>query len=615
MTRKQKRKLTEIIVGALLLGTAYIVQRIAPFPFPFDLLLFVPAYAVAGYDVLIEAVEGIVHGEVFNENTLMSVASIGAMAIGEYPEAVFVMLFYKVGELFENIAVGKSRRSIKALTQMKPTRALVERDGAEIEVEIENVKVGDTVVVRPGERIPVDGAITDGASTLDTSALTGEAAPLSVGVGDRALSGSINKSGVIKIRVDTVFEESTVSKIVALVENSSCTKAKSERFITKFSRYYTPSVIAAALLIAVVPTLIAGNFSVWLKRALIFLVVSCPCALVISVPLSYFAGIGNAARRGILIKGSDHLETLSKAEKFVFDKTGTITEGIFKVTSIKPNGIDEKELLEVAAAAEAGSLHPLALAVTSKYEGDFGQIERADAIEEIPGYGVVCKIGTDEVAVGSEKLMTKLGISLTPASGTALYVARDGRFIGSIELSDLPKENAKRAVSELKALGCETFMLSGDRREAAERIAGDVGIDHVDAELLPAEKTERLEALKGAGGVVFCGDGINDAPSIANADVGIAMGALGSDVAIECADIVLLDDDPLKVAEVYSLSKKVRKTVIQNIVFALAVKAAVLVLGALGLAYMWEAVIADVGVSVVAILNAMRLMKTKEAVR
>ena len=613
MNKKQKRKLIEIIVGAALLGAAFIVSKVTDIKFPFDLLLFIPAYAIAGYDVLIDAVRGIFHGEFFGEDTLMGVASIGTMAIGEYPEAVFVMLFYKVGEFFENIAVGKSRKSIKALTAMKPKSANVEDAGEIRSVPIKEVGVGDTVVVRPGESIPVDGIVTDGEGTVNTSALTGEAIPVPITPGERVLSGMINESGVLKIKVDTVFEESTVSKIVALVENSAGTKAKSEKFITKFSRFYTPSVIAAALLIAIVPTLIAGNFAGWLKRALIFLVVSCPCALVISVPLSYFAGIGNAAKHGILIKGSDHLETLAKANKFVFDKTGTVTEGVFKVTKISPVGVTEEELLHFAASAESGSLHPLAKAVVAETKRRGIAISEPERFEESAGEGVRCVVSGSDVAVGNARLMKSVGSDFADCKTTCIHAAKDGKYIGYIELEDLPKDSAKRAISILRSEGASTYMLTGDRAEAAKRASEAVGIDHTEAELLPADKTEKLREISSSseGKTVFTGDGINDAPSIAAADVGIAMGALGSDIAVECADVVLLDDDPEKVAQVFVLSKKVRRTVIQNIVFALTVKAVVLSLGALGLAYMWEAVIADVGVSVVAILNSMRLMRQK----
>ncbi len=612
MNSKQKRKLAEIIAGAVLLAAAYIIYKTTELRFPFDLLIFLPAYAVAGYDVLIEAVQNIAAGEIFGENLLMSVASIGAMAIGEYPEAVFVMLFYKVGSLFESIAVGKSRESIRALTAMKPTTANVEKDGEESEVSIEEVNVGETVVVRPGERIPVDGMIVYGDGTVDASALTGEAVPVYVKEGDRVLSGTVNKSGLLKIRVDTVFDESTVSKIVELVENSSCTKAKSEKFITKFSKYYTPAVIAAAVLIAVIPTLISGNFALWLKRGLIFLVVSCPCALVISIPLSYFAGIGNAAKRGILIKGSDCLESLAKAESFVFDKTGTITEGDFKVTDVLPRSLDKDTLLYLAACAESGSLHPLAKAVCAEYEAGNGKEKlTTEDFEELPGLGVKCTADGHAVAAGNEKLIRSLGLVPDTVPGTCIHVMCDGTYAGAILLADKPKESAKAAIGALNGAGRKTFMLSGDRKEAAENAAREVGIKEVTAELLPADKTERLKEISASseGLTVFTGDGINDAPSIALADVGIAMGALGSDIAIECADVVLLDDDPLKVAKAYDLSLKVRRTVIQNIIFALSVKAIVLVLGALGIAPMWAAVIADVGVSVIAILNSMRLMR------
>ena len=605
MNGKQKRKLAEIIVSASLLAAAYIVYKTVELRFPFDLIIFLPAYALAGYDVLIEAVQNIAAGEIFGENLLMSVASIGAMAIGEYPEAVFVMLFYKVGSLFESIAVGRSRESIRSLTAMKPTTARIERDGNEYEAPIEEVTVGDTVVVRPGERIPVDGMIVSGEGNIDASALTGEAVPIYVKEGERVLSGTLNKNGVLKIRVDTVFEDSTVSKIVELVENSSCTKAKSEKFITKFSKYYTPAVIAAAVLIAVIPTLISGHFAVWLKRALIFLVVSCPYALDISIPLSYFAGIGNAAKKGILIKGSDHLESLAKAESFVFDKTGTITEGSFKVTGILPRTMDEEELLFLAACAESGSLHPLAKAVTAEYEArEYKEKLRSEDFEEIPGLGVKCTVDGREVAAGNAKLMKSLGLAPYGVTGTSIHVSFGGEYAGALLLSDKPKENAKRAIAALNSAGRKTYMLSGDKKDAAETAAREVGIGEVRAELLPAEKTELLKEIteSSEGLTVFTGDGINDAPSIALADVGIAMGTLGSDIAVECADVVLLDDDPMKVSDAYKLSLKVRRTVIQNIVFALSVKAAVLVLGALGIAPMWSAVIADVGVSVIAII-------------
>ena len=613
MNSRQKRKLFEIIIGAVLLAGAHAAYKFADLKFPFDLLIFLPAYAVAGYDVLINAVQSIAGGEVFGENTLMSVASIGAMAIGEFPEAVFVMLFYKVGTLFESVAVGKSRKSIKALTSMKPKTACVEKDGDEETVKIENVELGDVVVVRPGERIPVDGEVVFGESAVDTSALTGEALPVAVSVGARVLSGSINKNGLIKIKTDTVFEESTVSRIVALVESSAGSKAKTEKFITKFSRYYTPAVIAAAVLIAVIPTVIVGDFASWLKRALIFLVVSCPCALVISVPLAYFAGIGSAAKRGILIKGSDHLETLAKADKFVFDKTGTITEGRFTVSSVHPVGVTEDELVALAATAEEGSLHPLASAVTDEAEKRGLKTLAAEHYEEEAGHGVTCEADGKRLAAGNAALMKKEGIVPLDADGTVIHVSYGGAYAGYISLADRPKKTSKEAIRTLKASGATTYMLSGDRAGAVDAVCREVRIDKFNAELLPEEKTEKLKEIKasGEGATVFTGDGINDAPSIASADVGVAMGALGSDVAIECADVVLLDDDPMKVANLFTLAKRVRLTVTENIVFALGVKAIVLILGALGAAYMWEAVIADVGVSVVAILNSMRLLKTK----
>ena len=615
MTKKQKRKLFEIILGTVFLGAAFISSKLLSLEFPLSLIVYLPAYAVAGYDVLRDAAVGIFAGDVFGENTLMSIASVGALAIGEYPEAVFVMLFYKVGTLFENIAVGKSRNSIRALVSMKPVTANVECEGGEVERPIEDVQIGDVVIVRPGERLPVDGVVVKGESTIDTSALTGEALPVFVGEGTRVLSGSINKSGVIAIKVDTVFAESTVSMIVALVENSSCTKAKSEKFITKFSKYYTPAVTAAALIIAVVPSIVTGEPSEWIRRALIFLVVSCPCALVISVPLSYFAGIGCAAKRGILIKGSDTLEALAKADVFIFDKTGTVTEGNFKVTSIEPVGMSEDELLFLAACPEAMSLHPLAKALVEEQRARSSVPLEAEGFEEIPGMGVVAAVDGARVAAGNRKLMSSLGIEIgDDGDSSCIHVAKNGEYAGKISLEDTPKKNSKAAMDALKSDGCKLYMLSGDRRESAEKIAREVGIDNVECELLPAEKTERLTAIAKAsqGLCAFVGDGINDAPSIMASDVGIAMGALGSDLAIECADVVLLDDDPVKVPEVRSLSVRVRKTVIGNIVFALAVKGAVIALGAAGLATMWEAVIADVGVSVIAILNSMRIMKKRK---
>lgn len=613
MTKDQKRTLWEIVISAVFLVAAYIAVKTCDIAFPYSLIIFLPAYAVASYDVLIDAVRGIASGEVFGEDTLMSVASIGALALGEYPEAVFVMLFNKIGSLFESVAVGKSRKSIKALTSMKPTFAAVETEDGVAELPVEEVKIGDVIVVHPGERVPVDGVIVEGDSALDLSALTGESLPVFSKAGDRVSSGAINKSGVLRIKAETIFAESTVSKIVSLVEESAATKAKSVKFITKFSRYYTPAVIIAALLTALIPSLVTKDPATWIKRALIFLVVSCPCALVISVPLSYFAGLGNAARRGILVKGSDHFETMASSDKFVFDKTGTVTEGKFRVTRILPVGSDKDELLALASAAESQSLHPLAKAITEEYSKGGRTPLRCESFEEIPGLGIKCTLRGDRIVCGNAAMMKTLGIETPSTEESAVHVAKNGEYVGMIELRDVPKATSKDAISKLKAHGCKTYILSGDKKEAAERVAREIGCDVVHSELLPAEKTERLAAIRSEsdGKCAFIGDGINDAPSIAASDVGIAMGALGSDIAIECADVVLLDDDPVKVAEVLFLSKRVRRTVVQNIVFALAVKAAVLALGFFGLATMWEAALADVGVSVIAIINSMRLMRDR----
>ena len=612
MSKKQKQTLWRILASAVLLAAAVLL----PLEGWFRLCAFLVPYAVIGWDVLWRAARNISHGQVFDENFLMALATLGAFCIGEYPEAVFVMLFYQVGELFQSYAVGKSRQSITALMDIRPDYANIERGGELVQVDPDEVSVGDTIVIKAGERVPLDGVVLEGKSTLDTAALTGESLPREAEPGDDVISGCVNLSGLLKVRVTKAFEESTVAKILDLVENSSSKKARAENFITKFARYYTPVVVIAAVLLAVVPPLLGlMHWTESLNRALIFLVISCPCALVISVPLSFFGGIGGASRAGILVKGGNYLEVLADTEIVVFDKTGTLTKGVFNVTAIHPGECSEERLLELAALAESYSDHPISRSLREAYgrEIDAG---RVTDVEEIAGHGVRAEVDGIPVAVGNDKLMERVGVEWHPCHrvGTTVLVASEGRYLGHIVISDEVKEDAVQAISALKAMGVrKTVMLTGDTRAVGEDVAARLGLDEVHTQLLPAGKVERVEALlkekTGRGKLAFVGDGINDAPVLSRADLGIAMGGLGSDAAIEAADIVLMDDKPSKIAAAIRISKQTLRIVRQNIVFALGVKLLVLALGALGMANMWEAVFADVGVSVIAILNAMRALR------
>ena len=617
MTRKQKKMLVRIFASAVLLIAAVLI----PYEGALRFLLFLPAYFVIGWDVLWRAAKNIIHGQVFDENFLMALATVGAFCTGffgkgEYPEAVFVMLFYQVGELFQSYAVGKSRKSISALMDIRPDYANVERDGSLCRVDPEEVQVGDVIVIKPGEKAPLDGVVLEGRSSLNTSALTGESLPREVEPGDDVISGCINLNGLIRVQVTKVFGESTVAKILDLVENSSSKKAKAENFITKFARYYTPIVVVSAVLLAVAPPLFTGgNWAEWIERALIFLVVSCPCALVISVPLSFFGGIGGASRDGILVKGGNFLEILSDTEIVVFDKTGTLTKGVFNVTAIHPDRYSEGELLELAALAESYSDHPISRSLKDAYGMEIDAARVSD-VEELSGRGVKAQVAGRLVCAGNDKLMEEIGVIWHPCHrvGTTVHVAVNGEYAGHIVISDELKPDAAEAVASLKRAGVrKTVMLTGDAKAVGESVAKELGIDEVHAGLLPGDKVDRVEALlrekSERGKLAFVGDGINDAPVLSRADIGIAMGALGSDAAIEAADIVLMDDKPSKLAEAMKISKRTLRIVRQNIVFALAVKAAVLVLSAFGLSNMWEAVFADVGVSVLAILNASRALK------
>ena len=615
MTRKQKRQLRDILIAAAL----YIAALALPLNGVWQLIAFLVLYGVVGWRVLQKAGKNIAHGQIFDENFLMCVASIGAFAGGEYLEAVAVMLLYQVGELFEGCAVGKSRRSIANLMDIRPDSARVERDGEAIEVAPDEVQVGEIIVINPGERVPLDGEVIEGASHLDTAALTGESAPRDVSAGQDVISGCINLSGVLRVRVNKPYGESTVARILDLVENASSQKAKSENFITKFARYYTPAVCACALTLAVVPSLIDGNWHEWVSRALIFLVVSCPCALVISVPLSFFSGIGGASSKGILVKGGNYMETLAKVRTVVFDKTGTLTKGSFEVTAVHPEAISEQELLEIAALAECHSSHPISLSLQHAFGMPIDESRIRD-VEEISGHGITAVVDGRHAAVGNGKLMDRAGVKWHECElpGTVVHVAADGAYLGHIVISDVEKEGAKQAIADLKACGVKNcVMLTGDRKAAAEAVARDLGIDTVYSELLPADKVRHVERMlsdKDQYGVTaFVGDGINDAPVLSRADVGVAMGALGSDAAIEAADVVLMDDNPVRIAQAIRISRKTLRIVKQNIAFALTIKAAVLVMSALGLANMWLAVFADVGVSVIAILNAMRALRNPDS--
>ncbi len=582
--------------------------------------IYIVAYLVVGLDIIKKAIRNITRGKVFDENFLMSVATIGAFGIGEFPEAVAVMLFYQIGELFQSYAVDKSRKSIASLMDIRPDFANLEKAGKLEKVSPEEVKIGDTIVVKPGEKVPLDGILVEGNSTLDTKALTGESLPREIEKGDEVLSGTININGVIKIKVTKEYKESTVSKILDLVENASSKKSKSENFISKFAKYYTPIVVIIALVLAVLPPLIIqdASFSDWLYRALSFLVVSCPCALVISIPLSFFGGIGGASKLGILVKGSNYLEQLANTEIFVFDKTGTLTEGVFEVQKIKPINITEEELLEITAYAENYSNHPISLSLKKAYNKKIDE-KKIKKTEEISGRGIVAQIEEKEVLVGNEKLMNEKQIKFKKSSsiGTILYVAINGEYVGYILISDKIKKDSAETIKNLKKNHIkETVMLTGDKKIVGETVAKDLGIDTVFTELLPDGKVEKVEKLLKSksekGKLAFVGDGINDSPVLAMADIGIAMGGLGADSAIEAADIVLMTDEPSKIVTAISLAKKTMRIVKENIIFAIAVKVIVLILSAIGISTMWEAVFADVGVSIIAILNALRVLNVKK---
>lgn len=609
-----KKALTRIIAGFLLFAVAVPLSKRYELV---GLALFLAAYLLVGLEVLLSSVRNILRGELFDENFLMSIATLGAFAIGEYPEGVAVMLFYQVGELFQSYAVDKSRRSIANLMDIRPDYANLRRGQELVTVDPDEVHIDDIIVIKPGEKIPLDSVVTEGSSMVDTSALTGESVPRSVNPGDSLISGCINLNGLITAQVTKEFGESTVSKILDLVENASSKKSQSENFITKFARYYTPAVVIVAVLLAALPPLVipGAQFSDWLYRALTFLVISCPCALVISVPLSFFGGIGGASKMGILIKGSNYLELLSQTGTVVFDKTGTLTKGVFQVTKIAPQGFTEAELLELAAYAEEYSTHPISLSLKKAYRQPV-DTARIAKVEEISGHGVSAVVDGKQVLAGNSKLMRKAQISFPEteaASGTVVHVAVDGSYAGYILISDELKPDAYQAISTLKSLGVNSVMLTGDSRKVALAVAGELGIDQVHAELLPGDKVDKLEGMMGHSGrkLAFVGDGINDAPVLARSDVGIAMGGLGSDAAIEAADIVIMTDEPSKIATAIKLSKRTLRIVKQNIIFALGVKALVLILGAAGMSTMWEAVFADVGVSVIAILNSMRALNTK----
>lgn len=613
MSKKQKKTLVRIILSAVLLVAAALI----PVDGIVKLVLFLIPYAVIGWDVLWKAIRNIAHGQVFDENFLMAIATVGAFALGEYPEGVAVMLFYQVGELFQSYAVGRSRQSIAALMDIRPDYANIEQDGKLVQVDPEDVAVGDTIVIKAGEKIPLDGVVLEGSSAVDTAALTGESLPRDVNPGDDVVSGCINQSGLLKVRVTKVFGESTVAKILDLVENSSSKKARAENFITRFARYYTPVVVIGAVLLAVLPPLLfGGDWSDWLQRALIFLVISCPCALVISVPLSFFGGIGGASKQGILVKGSNYLEALAKTETVVFDKTGTLTKGTFQVTAVHPDRISEGELLELAAMAESYSEHPISRSLREAYQKPV-DASRVTDVEEISGHGVRAKVDGHDVYAGNGKWMDRIGASWRNChrTGTVVHVAVDGEYAGHIVISDAVKPDAAAAIEALKREGVKkTVMLTGDVKAVGEAVAREIGIDEVHAELLPGDKVDQVERLlkntSGKGKLAFVGDGINDAPVLSRADIGIAMGGLGSDAAIEAADIVLMDDKPSKLAVAVRISRKTLRIVRQNIVFALGIKLLFLALGAFGMANMWEAVFADVGVSVLAILNASRALRT-----
>ena len=617
MTKKQKKTRKRILTALGLFLALELAEHLAPDALPglaWPVLYLIP-YGIIGWDVLWRAIRNIKNGQVFDENFLMSVATVGAFGCGEYPEAVAVMLFYQVGELFQSYAVGKSRKSIASLMDIRPDYANVERDGKLLQVDPEEVAVGDTITVKAGEKIPLDGLVLEGSSLVNTSALTGESVPRQVRPGDSVISGCVNQNGLLRVQVTKAFGESTVQKILDLVENASSKKAKAENFITKFARYYTPVVVFCALALAVVPPLFVGDWTGWVQKALIFLVVSCPCALVISVPLSFFGGIGGASRQGILVKGGNYLEVLADTELVVFDKTGTLTKGVFQVTAIHPEGVSQQELLELAALAESYSDHPISRSLKEAW-GKALDTARVGQVEELSGRGVRAQVDGKEVWAGNGKLMEEIGLAYRPSGqvGTVVHVAAEGRYLGYILIADEVKPDAKEAIAALKAQGVKkTVLLTGDAKDVGEAVAQELGLDEAYTQLLPGDKVERVEALlqetSPKGKLAFVGDGINDAPVLSRADIGIAMGALGSDAAIEAADLVLMDDKPSKIAKAMEISKRTLRIVRQNIVFALAVKLLVLMLTPFGLANLWEAVFADVGVMVLAILNASRALQ------
>lgn len=618
MTKKQKKTLRRILLAVVLSLCVFLAATFLELPWFLQLALWLVPYLVIGHDVLKKAVLGIKNGEVFDENFLMAIATVGAMACGEYGEGVAVMLFYQVGELFQSYAVGKSRRSIAALMDIRPDSANLENaDGSLSAVDPEEVAVGSVIVVRPGEKVPIDGRVLSGESSLNTAALTGESRPRTVRPGEEVISGCVNGDGLLRIETTKPYGESTVAKILELVENSSLKKAKVENFITKFARYYTPAVCFAALALAVLPPLVlGGGWVTWLLRALTFLVISCPCAVVIAIPLTFFGGIGGASRCGILVKGGNYLEALAHTGVAVFDKTGTLTKGVFAVTRLSPApGVAEDDLLHTAALAESYSSHPISKSLREAAPDASGEV--CD-VQEIAGHGVKALVNGRTVLAGNAKLMEQAGVEFTPeeGAGTVVYVARDGEFLGAVLISDEEKPTARKAIAALKAQGVRTVMLTGDAPAVAEKVAEGLGLDEVHAGLLPADKVEWVETLlnsKPAGkNLTFVGDGINDAPVLMRADVGIAMGALGSDAAIEAADVVLMDDDPAKLVTAMGIARKCMAIAYENIVFALAVKALFLLLGALGIANMWWAVFADVGVMVLAVLNATRMLQVKE---
>ena len=621
MNKKQKKVLIRIIAAVVLL----IALAFVPAEGWLQFALYMLPYLVIGYDILKKAVKGILNRQVFDENFLMAVATIGAIALGDYKEGVAVMLFYQIGELFQSYAVGKSRRNISELMDIRPDYANVEQDGELVQVDPDEVEIGTVILVKPGEKIPIDGIVVEGASSLNTSALTGESLPREAKEGDEVISGCINMTGLLKIRTTKEFGESTVSKILELVENSSSRKSRSENFISKFARIYTPAVCYGAVALAFLPPIVRmvfmglpADFGTWIYRALTFLVISCPCALVISIPLSFFAGIGGASKEGVLVKGSNYLETLSQTKYVVFDKTGTMTQGVFEVSGIYPAALSKEEVVEYAACAESYSSHPISKSLQKAYGKEIDK-NRVTEVKEISGKGVTAQVDGRLVAAGNGKLMDQLGVPYTVCNevGTLVYVAVDGRFAGCILISDLLKPHAKEAIAALKNAGVtRTVMLTGDTKRVADAVAAELGIHEVCSELLPADKVSKVEELlarkSGKEKLAFVGDGINDAPVLSRADIGIAMGALGSDAAIEAADIVLMDDDPLKIAKAIRISRKCIRIVYENIYFAIGIKILCLILGALGIANMWAAIFADVGVMVLAVLNATRCLVYKD---